>query len=272
MWLQTTIGFFSIVEKPEDRAEGTLTVRARDISDLESLKASALPSLGEIKSSAETDYPFRARASKPDVAAAFVKLALSIDYSNFKAEISKRQGVQREKVYHQVWDVLRTLQTEPDKPTAATKPQVGPAMAPTPGVNAYGGVLVGWDGKVLLREPKGHFDGYVWTFPKGKVDGPGDHGEPCALREVLEETGYSAEIIAKLPGVYRGGTSQTEFFLMRPVGEPIAFDKETQSIIWVTFEVARERIGETTNSGGRARDLMVLADAEKIWMKLGLAQ
>lgn len=112
---------------------------------------------------------------------------------------------------------------------------------------------------------------YVWTFPKGKVDGPGDHGEPYALREVLEETGYSAEIIAKLPGVYRDRTSQTEFFLMRPVGEPIAFDKETQSIIWVTFEEDRKRIGKTTNSGDRARDLTVLPDAEKIWMQLGLA-
>jgi len=29
MWMLTTFGFFSIVEKPEDRAAGRLTIRAR---------------------------------------------------------------------------------------------------------------------------------------------------------------------------------------------------------------------------------------------------
>lgn len=31
MWLMTTIGFFSIVEKPWDREHQTVTVRARDV-------------------------------------------------------------------------------------------------------------------------------------------------------------------------------------------------------------------------------------------------
>src|SRR5580693_1755442 len=34
---------------------------------------------------------------------------------------------------------------------------------------AYGGVLVNQNGEFLLREPTDHFDGYHWTFPKGKM-------------------------------------------------------------------------------------------------------
>ena len=38
MWLITSIGFFSIVQKPGDKANGTLTVRSRVQSDLAALK------------------------------------------------------------------------------------------------------------------------------------------------------------------------------------------------------------------------------------------
>jgi 8-oxo-dGTP diphosphatase len=58
-------------------------------------------------------------------------------------------------------------------------------------------------GRVLLRRPKGDFDGYVWTFPKGRPDA-GETPEQAALREVKEETGYSAKVIGKLPGSFRG--------------------------------------------------------------------
>jgi 8-oxo-dGTP diphosphatase len=54
-----------------------------------------------------------------------------------------------------------------------------------------------------LRRPKGDFDGYVWTFPKGRPDA-GETPEQAALREVKEETGYSAKVIGKLPGSFRG--------------------------------------------------------------------
>lgn len=34
----------------------------------------------------------------------------------------------------------------------------------------YGGVILSKNDYVLLREPTNHFDGYAWTFPKGKPD------------------------------------------------------------------------------------------------------
>ena len=67
MWLITTTGFFSIVEKPWDRAPGTLTVRARARQDLEALKAGSLPELGDITEAADADYRYRAQAPREAV-------------------------------------------------------------------------------------------------------------------------------------------------------------------------------------------------------------
>ena len=33
---------------------------------------------------------------------------------------------------------------------------------------AYGGVVIDDHGRILLRKPANGFDGYVWTFPKGR--------------------------------------------------------------------------------------------------------
>ena len=269
MWMITTFGFFSIVEKPGDRAAGLLTIRARVREDLENLRGEALPALGEILEHAGTDYPYRAQAPKADVAAAFVKLALSIDYSNFKSAVAKRQGAKREAIYHEVWHALFPLQGKP----STTAPPPRAASSPTrPGrpTNTYGGVLID-GGKILLREPKNHYDGYVWTFPKGKADGPSDHGEPCALREVKEETGYDAAVIAKLPGQFQGGTGATEYFLMRPTGPPGTHDDETQSLRWVSFDEAEKLIEMTTNPVGRKRDVDVLGVARRTAEEMRLA-
>ena len=113
----------------------------------------------------------------------------------------------------------------------------------------------------MLREPAGHFDGYVWTFAKGK----GSEGESqieAALREVRKETGYAAQVIARIPEVFRGRTGDNVYFLMRPADEPGPFDlRETRAIRWATPEEARQLIAQTTNPVGRTRDLAVLEAA-----------
>jgi len=133
----------------------------------------------------------------------------------------------------------------------------------TLGSIAYGGVLVDANGHVLLRRPKGDFHGYVWTFPKGRPD-PGESPEQTALREVKEETGYSAVIKRKLPGSFRGRTSVAEFFLMSPRGEPAAFDKETSAIQWVSLKEAAKLIDLTTNKIVKARDWSILNEMCRI--------
>lgn len=125
---------------------------------------------------------------------------------------------------------------------------------------AYGGVIFDSNGLVLLREPKNHFDGYVWTFPKGRTD-PGETPEQTALREVKEETGVDATIVSLLPGEYLGGTSVTRYFLMAAeigAGGVAPDDKETASVKWMTPAEARQHIMQTTNTTGRKRDLAVL--------------
>jgi hypothetical protein len=110
MWLITTFGFFSIVEKPEDRGTGHLTVRARVREDLEQLKAKHLPELGAISESRHSDYRFRARATREAVARAMAQVAREIDYDNFKDAVASRQGYDRAKAYGRVWTELYRLQ------------------------------------------------------------------------------------------------------------------------------------------------------------------
>lgn len=117
----------------------------------------------------------------------------------------------------------------------------------------------------MLREPTNHFDGYVWTFAKGKPE-PSDTPEQTALREVKEETGYEAEVVDVLPGVFNSGLSSTAYFVMRHLGPPGSHDWETEAIRWVSFDEAERLIAETTNAKGRERDLAVLM-AAKTWFQ-----
>lgn len=125
---------------------------------------------------------------------------------------------------------------------------------------AFGGVIFDDDGKVLLREPGGHFDGYVWTFAKGRPN-PGETPEEAAPREVQEETGVRARIVREIPGAFDGGTTRNRYFLMSPVDQVAGPLHETSSVRWVTPEEARALIGLTRNVAGRQRDLAVLEAA-----------
>ena len=122
MWLITPVGFFSIVQKPSDVATDTLTVRARVRADLEALREQYLPGLGDIQESQVNDYRFRAVAPRAEVAAAMASLVNQLDYSNFKSQVSKVQGPNRAHLYHDVWDVLYRLQTQPQTYSKSSKP------------------------------------------------------------------------------------------------------------------------------------------------------
>jgi 8-oxo-dGTP diphosphatase len=133
---------------------------------------------------------------------------------------------------------------------------------------SFGGVLFDDEGRVLIRRPTGEFDGYVWTFPKGRME-KGTTPEETALKEVREETGYDAKIIGKVPGTFAGGTGSNEYYLMSPVKDPVAPDPaETEEIRWVTSEQAEASIRKTRNAIGRERDLNVLKAAIDAYERL----
>jgi len=261
MWLITNFGFFSIVEKPDDKGTGTLTVRARVKADLLALRERYLPELGEIQAGAGTDYKYRAKASRNAVANAMARAVFDIDYSNFKNSVAKHQGQQRAHIYSDLWTTLFQLQ-ESAPADAANGLGEDEAVVPN---RSYGGVLIDAQGRVLLREPTNHFGGYVWTFPKGR---PNKREPPvdAALREVREETGYRAQIVGRVPQCFQGTTGDNIYYVMRPLGNPGDFDaKETQSICWATPEEARALIAKSTSSTGRRRDNDVLTAALKLF-------
>lgn len=108
MWLLTTTGFYSIVEKPWDKPKGTLTIRTRVAGDLDSFRLQ-LPELGPTAEDPEADYRFRAQAPRAAVAKAMSRVAESLDYDNFKNAVAAHQGREREHLYHDVWEVLLQL-------------------------------------------------------------------------------------------------------------------------------------------------------------------
>jgi 8-oxo-dGTP pyrophosphatase MutT (NUDIX family) len=137
---------------------------------------------------------------------------------------------------------------------------------------AYGGVVINASGQVLLREPASHSKGDVWTFPKGKPESGESPGE-TAVREVLEETGYRAEILAKIPGSFDGARTSNEYFVMVPVEDTGHFDGETQAVRWATGLEARQLIQLNLRPRRRRRDLRVLKLALALFRSLepGLA-
>jgi 8-oxo-dGTP pyrophosphatase MutT (NUDIX family) len=260
MWLLTNFGFFSVVQKPGDKSAGLLTIRSRVKGDLENLRKKYLPDMGEIEADAGTDYQYRAKASRESVANAVRQIVMELDYSNLKDSVAAEQGQERSNLYHEVWDVLYKLPQTKRKVAAPSILKSKPQNKRL----SYGGVLFDESGRVLLRKPKHEFDGYAWTFAKGHII-EGKTPEETALREVLEETGYNAQIIGKVDGLFEGGTTIAEYFVMAPVGEQQPFDPaETAEIRWVPMKEAIPLIKMTRNSVGRKRDLAVLDAAQKI--------
>jgi 8-oxo-dGTP pyrophosphatase MutT (NUDIX family) len=252
MWIFTTFGFFSVVQKGGD---SVLTIRARAAEDLDRLREKYLPELSPTKTGGGTDYPYRATVDHSAFAGALVKIVGDLHYSNFKSAVGKTMGYERESLYHEVWDVLRKIQGKAGG--AARVPKIHGATGKR---MAYGGVVIAGEGRVLLREPRGHYDGYVWTFPKGRPN-DGETPEAAALREVQEESGVLVEIVKRIPGSFEGGTTENVYFLMRPLAETGRFDKETLAVRWATREEAQQLIQKTSNSKGRKRDLEVLKAA-----------
>lgn len=95
---------------------------------------------------------------------------------------------------------------------------------------AAGGLVVK-DGKVLMVRVENLQGERVWTFPKGHLD-PGETAEQAAVREVLEETGWSCEIVNHLMDAKyvftrsQGRISKTvHWYLMKPLRKAGAPDK-----------------------------------------------
>lgn len=118
-----------------------------------------------------------------------------------------------------------------------------------------GGVVLPHTGdldKVYIVKPANDYG--PWSFPKGRVD-KGESEPNTALREVEEEAGLKARIIPGADlGTGTGSYSVTRYYLMRASGTPGPHDDETEEVLLVTFDEAREIF----KSDGNHRDIMIL--------------
>jgi hypothetical protein len=112
MWVFTPDGFYSVVQKPQDRKKNTLTVRTRNRGDMDALVANHFPDAEPYKVK-HSDYEWRIRVPKAAWAQAVQRMAMDIDYSNFKDEVTRRQGWDRHDVYLRVWQALLSISDRP---------------------------------------------------------------------------------------------------------------------------------------------------------------
>ena len=136
-------------------------------------------------------------------------------------------------------------------------------------------------GVVIRREPAGvqlvlaeqidrHRQERTVRLPKGHID-PGETQEQAALREVLEETGIEARVLAPLTDVAyrfyhakkdRHIPKRVHFFLMEHAsGDPRPADGEMDRVYWSDLEEALTRL-TYENERGVVREAFALLDAE----------
>lgn len=108
MWVMTPRGFYSAVQKREDREDKMVTVRARNKGDIDRL--ADLIDAKPYRQKGYSDYPWRLRCKREAWMAAVAVMAGEVDYSNFKSEVQRVQGKARADVYHRVWSVLLSLE------------------------------------------------------------------------------------------------------------------------------------------------------------------
>lgn len=121
MWVMTTKGFYSVVETKDGKA----MVRGRDKADLEAL-VEALKSSAPVLETKHADYPFRVILPKSEWARFLSNEANGLNYSNFKSEVTKKQGNLRHDVYMRVWSALHGIEEKRQRWASwtYTKPQV----------------------------------------------------------------------------------------------------------------------------------------------------
>lgn len=100
MWIFFNDSMLSIVKKEDD--VGTLTVRARAKGDIECVFPNA-----EVVEDAGTDYFYRAKVARDEVAKALFDRTMDLNYGNFKSSVE--EGARHE-AYFKVWRAMYVFQ------------------------------------------------------------------------------------------------------------------------------------------------------------------
>jgi hypothetical protein len=100
MWIFTSKSFISIVQKPGDT--DMLTVRARIKGDIEQIFPGA-----KVEPNKGTDYKYRSKVPRAEVAQALHDQAMGINYANFKSTV---KDPKRHDAYMGVWSAMYGVQ------------------------------------------------------------------------------------------------------------------------------------------------------------------
>jgi len=103
MWIFLSGSFLSIVDKG-DKSGKTLLVRARRKGDIENVFPKA-----DVIEGAGTDYRYRARIERDEVALRMADEVRGISYANFKSTVKDNE---RHDAYMNVWRVIYRYQDE----------------------------------------------------------------------------------------------------------------------------------------------------------------
>lgn len=103
-------------------------------------------------------------------------------------------------------------------------------------IPCVGAVALDGEGRLLLVRRANPPAQGRWSLPGGRVE-PGESHEAAVVREVAEETGLRARVIAEVGTVEReapgGGTFVIRDFLVEAAGVPAAAD-DASDAAWVT--------------------------------------
>ncbi len=109
-------------------------------------------------------------------------------------------------------------------------------------VKAAGGVVRRADGTIAVVHRPRYDD---WSLPKGKVD-PGETEPVTAVREVHEETGYTAHLGRRLIAVsypVEQGVKKVRYWAARCVDGSFAPNDEVDELKWLTVAEAMKQLG-----------------------------
>ena len=89
-----------------------------------------------------------------------------------------------------------------------------------------------------------------WSFAKGGIE-PGETELEAACREVLEETGYAADVGPDLGLVHyldhRGRSKQVRWWAMTVRSGEATVNDEVDELIWLPLEAAHQRLSYDTD-------------------------
>ncbi|MBL0245043.1 MAG: hypothetical protein IPQ22_13960 [Rhodoferax sp.] len=101
MWIFTSKSFISVVQKPGDT--DLLTVRARIKGDIEAVFPDA-----KVEVNKGTDYKYRDKVPRQEVATALHDQVMALTYSNFKNTVKEKK---HHSAYMNVWSAMNAAQS-----------------------------------------------------------------------------------------------------------------------------------------------------------------